>query len=68
MIKKKQNKMKMSNIVGKELNNDWTSLLIPGMELIVLKGLKIRMTLIALTLFEETTLEIHPIITTTKSS
>lgn len=50
IVRKKVNKMKTSNIVGRELNNAWTNFFILGIELIVLKGLSILMTLIAETL------------------
>jgi hypothetical protein len=68
MIKKKENKTKISKRVGKEFRIDWTSLLIPGIELIVLKGRSIRMTLMALMLFALESYEAHPKMTTMKSS
>ena len=68
MTKKNMKRMKISKSVGSELSKDWTSLLIPGIELIVLKGLKIRITLIAERLLVVANLLIQPVVTTTKSS
>jgi hypothetical protein len=62
------NKMRMSKSIGRELSNDWTSTLIPGMELMVLRGLKILMTLIADTFEVVKNDPIHPMITTKKSN
>lgn len=47
MIRKKMNKIKMSNKVGNEFKSDYTSFLIPGIEFTVLRGLRIRITLMA---------------------
>jgi hypothetical protein len=44
------NKIRMSSNIGRELRRLYTSTLIPGIELIVLSGLRILMTLIADTL------------------
>ncbi len=60
--------MKISSIVGKEFNNEWTSFLMLGIDEIVLKGLKILITLRADTLLPSINLLIHPIITTRKSN
>ena len=68
MIKKNKKRMRISRRVGRELSRDLTNLLIPGIELTVLRGLKILMTLIADTLVSEKNFPVHPIITTLKSS
>jgi hypothetical protein len=51
MRKKKTNKINISSIVGKDAIKDYTSSLIPGIEFIVLNGLKILTTLIDDTFF-----------------
>lgn len=68
ITKKNIKSTKISNNVGNEFSNDYTNLRIPGMELIVLKGRKIRITRIAETLLAVTNLLTHPIITTIKSN
>ena len=55
MTMKNMNITNTSNMVGKEFKSDCTSFLILGIELIVLRGLKIRITLIADTLLAVTT-------------
>ena len=68
IIRKNKNSTKISNRVGNELSRDYTNLRIVGIELMVLNGRNIRITLMAETLLDETTLLIQPIITTMKSS
>jgi hypothetical protein len=47
IIKKKENRMNTSSMVGREFRRACTSFLMLGMELIVRSGRKIRMTLMA---------------------
>jgi hypothetical protein len=54
-------------MIGSELRMVDTRLLIPGIELIVLSGLKSLKTLIAVTFSTDMTREIHPKMTTRKS-
>jgi len=61
------NNTMISNIIGREFRMVDTKLLIPGIELIVLNGLKSLKTLIAVTFSTEMTYEIQPRITTKKS-
>lgn len=68
IIRKNTNKSRISNNVGNEFSRDWTNFLIPGMELIVLNGRKIRITLIALILLAVDIYDAHPRMTTIKSS
>ena len=68
IIRKNKNSTKISNRVGNELSRDYTNLRIVGIELMVLNGLSIRITLMAETLLDETNLLIQPITTTMKSS
>jgi hypothetical protein len=57
----------ISNMMGKEFRMVETKLLIPGIELMVLKGLKSLKTLIAVTFSTEITNYNHPRMTTRKS-
>lgn len=50
IIKKNENNMNTSNIVGREFSKACTSLRMLGIELIVLRGLNILITLMADTL------------------
>lgn len=54
--------------VGREARRDWIIFLIPGIELTVLRGLRILMTLIADTLVSPNSLLVQPTVTTIKSS
>jgi len=62
------NRIMMLIIDGTELSNVLTSPAIPGIELIVLNGLKIRITLTGAILFSSSLNEIQPRMTTPKSS
>jgi hypothetical protein len=66
--RKNEKRMHTSNMVGRELSRACTSFLMLGMELMVLRGLKILMTLIADMLLEVATWLTQPIITTQKSN
>ena len=66
--RKNEKRMQTSNMVGRELRSACTSFLMLGMELMVLRGLKILMTLIADMLLEVATWLTQPIITTQKSN
>lgn len=66
--RKNEKRMHTSNMVGRELRRACTSFLMLGMELMVLRGLKILMTLIADMLLEVATWLTQPIITTQKSN
>ena len=68
MINIKQKSTIMSNIIGMELRIVDTKLLIPGIELMVLRGRKILITLIAEILSWFMKVASHPRITTRKSS
>ena len=68
MIKRKPKSTPISNIIGKEFKIVDTSPLIPGMELIVLSGLRILITLIALIFCASRRALTQPRITTIKSS
>ena len=67
IINMKPNRIIMSNMTGKEVRMVETRELIPGMELIVRKGLMILTTLIADTLLFCKRKETQPSITTEKS-
>ncbi len=66
--RKNKKRIRISKSVGRELRIDCTSLRMPGIELIVLKGRRIRMTLIPLMLLASVLWEAQPRITTMKSS
>jgi len=68
IIRKNENSINTSSIVGSEFSNACTSFLMLGIELIVLKGRKIRMTRIAETLLVVMTWLTQPMMTTQKSS
>ena len=68
MIKRKPKSTPISNIIGKEFKIVDTSPLIPGIELIVLSGLRILITLIALIFYASRRALTQPRITTIKSS
>ena len=63
----KQKRTKMSNIDGREIRMVDTKLDMPGIELIVLSGLKILMTLMADTFWSLSDALTQPAITTKKS-
>ena len=67
-ISTNRKRIKISNKVGKDASRECTSILIPGMLLMVRSGLRIRMTLIADTFEVVRKMPIHPMITTTKSN
>lgn len=66
MTKKNEKRIKISNKVGSEASNEETSYLIPGIELSVLKGLRILTTLIDDMFFVAKKTPNQPIITTKK--
>jgi len=68
IIRKKENSMNTSSMVGSEFSNACTSFLILGIELMVLRGLRMRITRIAETLLVVITWLTQPMITTQKSS
>jgi hypothetical protein len=67
MTNMNMNNTMMSNMIGSELRMVDTKLLIPGIELIVLSGLRSLNTLMAVTFSTDMLYEIHPRMTTTKS-
>lgn len=68
MMIQNENRIRILSIDGRELNKVLTNPLIPGMLLIVLRGLRIRTTLIA-EIFESLNFkDSQPRITTEKSS
>lgn len=52
IIRKKEKRINTSSMVGRELSKAWTSFFMLGIELMVLKGLRIRITLMAETLLD----------------
>jgi len=65
---KKQNSTMISNMIGSEFKIVETNEDIPGIELIVLSGLRILITLTAEMFCSYINLESHPRMTTKKSS
>ena len=68
MMSMKQNRTMMSNMIGSEFKIVETNEDIPGIELIVLSGLRILITLTAEMFYSSISFETQPKITTKKSS
>lgn len=68
MTKKNEKRIKISNNVGSEASKEETSYLIPGIELSVLKGLRILTTLIDDMFFVAKKTPNQPMNTTKKSN
>lgn len=68
MMSMKQKSTRMLNMIGKLFRMVYTRLLIPGIELIVLRGRRILITLIAEIFWSANYILTQPNITTVKSS